>query len=144
MFYNLDWYLFQLIFTSYIKQSTTGFVWRRDATTDYYIIELTSPQIRIRAAETHSYVNRSIHATINYLPSIEFRLPSEYLYYLKNRQGVDENIADVMAQRVEKCHDNLFSQIYKKEKYQRVCFYLKLVYSFRNVNPKEDLNKRYQ
>jgi hypothetical protein len=45
------------------------------------------------------------HATINYLPSTESRLPSEYLYYLKNHQGVDENIADVMAQRVEKCHE---------------------------------------
>ena len=53
-------------------------------------------------------------ATINYLSSIEFRLPSEYLYYLKNRQDV----ADVMAQRVEKCHDNLFSQIYKNGKYE--------------------------
>lgn len=129
----MDSYLFQLIFASYLKHSSTGHVWRRNAIKDYYLIEVTSPQIRINTKKTsnNSKLTQSIHSTINYLPSIDFHTPSEYLYFLNNRE------------HNQKCHDNLFSLVYKKEKYQRTCFYLKLVHTYRNINPKEDLNKRY-
>ena len=132
VFYNLDSYLFQLVFTSYLKHSSSGHVWRRQSPKDYYLIEITSPQIRVKSKTsiTNRRSTRSIHSIINYLPAIEFRLPVEYLYFLNNRQSA-----------AEQCYDNVFAQIFSKEKYQRTCFYLKLVHNFRNVNPREDLNK---
>jgi len=114
---------------------SNGLVWRRNAKRDLYLIEMAPPyydialsrQINVyyNSSTTNQNVNinkpLAIHSMLNYLPKIEFRTPQKYLYDLRN-DPLDEN----------KLSDNLYRVIYhKKEKYQRVCYYLRLVADIR-------------
>lgn len=141
------------MFSSYAKHSTTGYVWRRFPNIDYILVEITSPSIR-NGSEV-----RSIHSFINYLPKIDFRPPQEYLYYLRNQQQdtvvaitelatrrtneIDNDDFRRQYQYEQKYYDNLFTSYYLKEKYQRVCFYYRLMREFKQKNEEKTLNQKF-
>jgi hypothetical protein len=119
VFHNLDHYLFSLFILNYLKH-TNGMVWRRNADTDLYIIEITPPLM------LHSDKLLAIHSMINYLPKIEFKTPNRHLYDLRNGSTGSGPVP------------NLFSSLYKSEMYQRSCFYIKLINEFRERRATRD------
>jgi hypothetical protein len=133
VFNQLDSYLFSLALMNFLKHSKSGLVWRREHD-DIYLIEITPPK---RAAR------HSIHAMLAYLPTLTFRSPQEYHYYLTNAQMDDDVMQTNQNGQHTQLGDNLFSFEFAKEKYQRVCFYLKLINDHRNGRP-ADLNRKYE
>lgn len=106
VFKNVDLFVFNLAILSYLEHSN-GQVWRRSSK-DLYFIEMTPPYIK-------TIPPQSYHASLNYLPKIEFLTPNLYLYELVN---TDNNFL---------LKDNLFSVFYQQKKFQRTALYLRIV-----------------
>lgn len=89
---------------------SNGQVWRRRTDMDLYFIEIMPLYISR---------GRSYHSVINFIPRIEFRSPTEYLYDMRNVRP------DIEATK----NDNLFSiNYYSQVEFQRPCHYLKLLH----------------
>ena len=129
VFQNVDQFLFNLIFCSYLKHSN-GLVWRRHPSNDMYLIEMTPPFFNLDLSRKLNNSNKlrnsnklvSFHSMLNYLPSIEFRTPINYLYGIKNDPNNDNRLKDT-----------LFARFYKEIKYQRIAYYLNLVRQIREA-----------
>lgn len=72
---------------------------------------------------------------LHYLPTVELRPPVEYLYHLRNadqNSTIDES--------------SIFARVFKKEKYQRVCYYLRLVNAYRQskTSTRADLDRKFE
>ncbi len=108
VFNNVDLFLFNLLILGGLKHSN-GLVWRREAK-DLYMIEIMPP-----------FLNTSppiaFHSLVNYLPKISFRHPRAYLYDLQNLEEAE----------LRNLQDNLFINHYTEVKFQRSCFYLKIM-----------------
>jgi hypothetical protein len=128
VFNNIDHYLFSLFVLNNVKHSN-GFVWRRNTSNDLYLIEITPPFIM------HGDKLLCIHSIINYLPKIEFKTPTRYLYDLKN--GLVNNSTDLSKTQ------NLFSLYYKDELYQRPCFVIKMVNDYRQKVKQNEESKKF-
>jgi len=108
VFSNVDLFLFNLLIIGGLKHSN-GLVWRREAK-DIYIIEIMPPFLNTSRPT-------AFHSLLNYLPKINFRHPRAYLYDLMNLEAAE----------LRQLHDNLFTEHYTEIKFQRSCFYLKIM-----------------
>ena len=116
--YNVENFLFNMLVLSYLKHSN-GSVWRR-SNKDYFLIEMMSPCFA-NSKQTNNTATQGrpiwFHSILNFLPKIEFRTPSRYLYDLINSDEIT---------RVIYLHDNLFNNFYKDILFQRTAFYLRM------------------
>ena len=117
VFHNVDLFLFNLLVVGCVKHSN-GLIWRRSSK-DLYMIEIMPPYLNGPVRAGHFEKNRGVtfHSMLNYLPRVQFRDPSKYLYDLIN-------MSDNELRRHE---DTLFSTFFSNTKFQRTCFYLKLM-----------------
>ncbi len=111
VFSNVEIYLFNMLVLGYLKHSN-GLVWRRSVN-DIYLIEMMSPYFANQANTSTLW----FHSILNFLPKIEFRTPTKYLYDLKNSNDLD---------RMHLFGDNLFKHFFSQTEFQRSANYLRL------------------
>lgn len=118
VFQNINLYLFNLVVLGYIKHSN-GLVYRRSSQ-DLFLIEMMSPCYPSSGGKSTNW----FHSILNFIPRIEFRSPTKYLYDLKNSNELEHN-QNLLV-------DNLFNFYYQEARFQRSAYYLRLF--------KEDMN----
>lgn len=107
---NVDQYLFNLVVCGQLRHRS-GYVFCRNMSRDVYFIEMTQT------------VDRR-HSMVELLPQINFRTPAKYLYDLQNRVDEDEPMDNMEYERAVDTH---FESCFRDIKYQRGCYYLKII-----------------
>jgi len=113
VFKNVDQYLFNLIVSRHLKNSS-GMVWRRRAS-DIYLFEVSH---RLDGAYT----------MMSYLPFIEFRTPEQYLYGLENADEEEAGSGEKTGPL-----DSHFRAYFGLPEYQRCCYYLRIIHELKRL-----------